>query len=159
MALDLELTIPHPLALVWDTVTDFRTAPYWLGLENLRPMEKDAPIGRGTRLVYDARGAAHASTITRFEPRKFFTLSAQQGGIVVDYAYVFEAVGDRKSGETRVRLHAECAARGWFWKLILPFVSRAMEKGDREQLTALAKVVDAVAKTEALQKSKGDGRG
>ncbi len=155
MALDIEITIPEPVDLVWDTVTDFRTAPYWLGLENLRPMNKGDAIKRGTRLIYDVRGAAHASTITRFEPRRFLTLTAEQGGITVEYAYVFEAKGKGKEGaETRVRLHAECTARGWFWRMLLPFVSRSMEKGDREQLVALDKLVRAVAQTEAELKSK-----
>ncbi len=148
MALDLEVTIPHRVDLVWHTVTDFRTAPYWLGLENLRLLDKGTPLGPGTRLIYDARGQAHPSTITRFERERFFSLTAQQGGITVEYAYVFEAIDDG----TRVRLHADCSAVGWFWRMLVPIVRGMMKKGDRDQLEALKKLVAAVAETEARQK-------
>ncbi len=155
MALDLEVTIPHRVDLVWHTVTDFRTAPYWLGLDNLRPLDKGERIERGTRLIYDARGQAHPSTITRFERERFFSLTAQQGGITVEYAYSFEA----EEGSTKVRLHAECTAVGWFWRMLVPIVRRMMERSDRDQLEALKKLVAAVAETEARQKqAKSSGQ-
>ncbi len=150
MALEVEVSIPHAVDLVWATVTDLRTAPYWLGLDNLRQLEKGEPLGAGTRLAYDARGQAHAATITRFDRERYLSLTAQQGGITVTYAYVFE----RRPDGTRVRLHADCRAVGWFWRLLVPFVRRAMERSDRDQLEALKKLVAAVAATEARQKAE-----
>ena len=126
--------------LVWAVATDWSKAAYWLGVQGLRPIDRDEPVGEGTKLYFTARGNSHATTVTRWEPCRALTLESIQGGVTAVYAYTFTEL----DGVTQVQLEASCSARGWFWKLLLPLIAFFMKRSDSGQLVALKRLTEAL---------------
>ncbi len=124
---------------VWRTMTDWSKAPYWLGVENLRPLEPAEPVGQGSRLIFSVRGTAHSINILRWKPRRGLTLESKQGGLIATYVYTIQ----RTPQGTQVELSASCRGDGWFWRLLIPVVGRLMERSERSQLVALKRLVEA----------------
>lgn len=133
MAFEISELIDYSPELVWAVMTDFSQAAYWLGVEKLRPLEGDKPLGEGSRLIFNARGAGHVTTILRWEPHRALTLESTQGGITAAYAYTLEPQG----AGTRVRLRATTRATGRLWRALLPLVRFGMARAERGQLRAL----------------------
>ena len=139
MSLSVSEVIDHSPELVWAVVTDWSKARYWLGVENLRPLEEGS-VGEGTRLIFSARGQAQPMTITRWQPNEALTLESPQGGLTAVYEYSFS----EQEGSTRVELRAQCTANGRFWKLVLPVLSWLLVRSERGQLAALKRATDAL---------------
>jgi hypothetical protein len=93
----------------------------------------------GSKLTFDARGTPQLMEVTAWQPNQELGLQSQQGGIVVDYSYSLSPSPDG----TRVQLSARCSAQSGVWRLFVPIVSWMMERTDRKQLQALARLVEA----------------
>ena len=139
MSLSVSEEIDHSPELVWAVVTDWDEARYWLGVENLRPMDK-GPIGVGSRLIFSARGQAQPMTIARWEPNRALTLESPHGGITAIYAYTLT----ERDGGTLVELRAHCTASGRLWKLALPLLSFLLGRSERGQLAALKRLTNTL---------------
>ncbi len=139
MAFAVDHFIPRTPEEVWSIVTDWTIAEYWLGVNKLRPLEKDKPIRAGSKLTFLARSTPQLMLVTAWQPREHLALQSRQGGITVDYDYTFSRTNDG----TRVQLEGRCSADGTFWRLFVPIVGWMMERTDRKQLRALGKLVEA----------------
>jgi len=124
--------IDRPPEMVWDMLTDLSRATEWMpGISDIQQMT-EGPIGRGTRLGFNARGRAHETQVTEFEAGRRLTLASNQGGVTATYAYKIEPEG---SG-SRVSLDAACVARG-LWRVLHPLISYAMRRADSGQVALL----------------------
>lgn len=139
MGLCIDHFIPRTPKDVWRIVTDWTIAEYWLGVNKLRPLHPKERIGVGSKLTYDVRGAPQLMTVTAWKPRQELGLESMQGGIAARYLYTFSKSEDG----TRVQLEARCSADKGLWKLLAPVADWMMARSDRNQLTALGKLVEA----------------
>ncbi len=139
MALAIDHFIARTPAEVWGIITDWKIAEYWLGVNKLRLLDKNRPVRVGSKLTFDARGAPQLMEVTAWQPNQELGLQSRQGGIIVDYNYSLSP----SSEGTRVQLCAKCSAESGFWKLFVPLVGWMMERTDRKQLQALARLVEA----------------
>lgn len=131
-------TIDRPLDEVWAFATDFSGAPRWMkGVDRMWAADP-GPVGEGSVLVFETRGAERRSTVSCWEPRRRVALRSVQGGVTATYTYVFEARGDR----TEVALEAVCEFRGAM-KLLAPLVGWLVERTDGGQLRDLAAALRA----------------
>jgi uncharacterized protein YndB with AHSA1/START domain len=138
MGFAAEQFVARKPADVWRIATDWKIAEFWLGVSKLRMLDKGAKPRKGAKLIFDVRGRSHLTTITRWEPPHHLGLASTQGGITASYEYTFTATEEG----TRMQLEAECSAQGGVWKLALPMVRWMMERTDRKQLAALARLVE-----------------
>ena len=125
--------IPRPVDEVWAFVTDFAGAPRWMRAVDRMWVDGAGPVGEGTSLVFEARGAERRCTVSVWEPTRRLALRSEQGGVTATYVYGFEAEG---SG-TRVELEAICEFRGVI-RLMAPLIGWLVERADGGQLRHLA---------------------
>lgn len=137
MAFVAEQFIPRTPHEIWSIVTDWAVADYWLGVSQLRPLERNKRVKKGSKLMFRVRGRDHVTLVTHFEAPRKLSLSSTQGGITAHYEYTFESA----EGGTRARLAARCSAESRWWKLLVPLVSWLMALTDKKQLQALEKLV------------------
>lgn len=152
MGFEARATINCTPDLVWAVMTDWSKAPYWLGVDGLKPQLKQAKIGKGTVLTYNARGS-QTSTITRWEPEAALTLESVQAGVTAVYRYKLTQEG----ATTRVELRADCSATAPVWRFLLPLIQFMMSRADRKQVDALKTLTEtmvAAAERKADQLSK-----
>lgn len=132
--------------LVWAVMTDWSKAPYWLGIQGLRPEDPKTALGEGSRLTYTARGT-QVSTIRQWEPDRLLALESTQAGVTAHYTYQLT----EQDGATLVELKAECTAQGPVWKFLLPAISFIMERTDRRQLVALKRLTETIVRVAERQ--------
>ncbi len=134
--------------LVWAVMTDWSKAPYWLGVDKLRPKNPKRAVGKGSVLVYSARGT-QTSKILRWEPNQALTLESVQAGVCAVYEYTLTAAGQG----TVVELSANCSATNSIWSILLPLINFMMAKADKRQMPALKRLVEV---TVAAAERKAD---
>ncbi len=129
--------IDRPLDEVWQYLTDFRRAPNWMkGLKSMAPLT-EGPVREGSRyaarLMGPGRRSQQENQIVLWKPRERFALEAREGGLVANYEYICEPVGNR----TRVTLNARCKTRGMMWRTLSPAITFMMKRTDGSQLQLL----------------------
>ncbi len=129
--------ISRPVEEVWDALTDWGRASQWMGTGDLRPVAT-GPVGSGTRLTFEARGAERESEIVAWEPPKRMALRSKQGGMTAVYEYRCEGQG----AGTEVTLDARCWGTGFLWKMLAPLIGILMKRTDSGQLIALRKMIE-----------------
>ncbi|MEM9455918.1 MAG: SRPBCC family protein [Myxococcota bacterium] len=125
--------IPRPVEEVWAFVTDFAGAPRWMRAVDRMWVDGAGPVGEGTSLVFESRGAERRCVVSAWEPTRRLALRSTQGGVTATYVYGFEAEG---SG-TRVELEAIYEFRGAI-RLVAPLIGWLVRRTDGGQLRALA---------------------
>ncbi len=136
-AFAVETTINRPADEVWATLVDWPNAGRWMG--GVESMSADGPNEVGTRLTFRARGKDRPSSITAIDPGRSITLRSIQGGVVADYRYRLEPLGEQA---TRACLDADCSTSG-LWSIVGPILRMAMKRTDSGQLDSLKAVVEA----------------
>lgn len=139
MAFQASATINCAPELVWAVMTDWSKSAYWLGVEGLKPKNKNMSVGQGSVLTYNARGT-QTGTVTRWEPARALTLESVQAGVTAVYQYTLTQQGP----ETLVELKADCFATAWLWRKLLPLIEFMMRRADKGQLNALKNLTETI---------------
>ena len=136
-AIDTEVTIDHPVDVVWERMTDWgRTGDWMPGVDSV---EADGETATGTTLTFRARGKDRTATVLDVEPGRALTLRSVQGGVTADYRYQLEPAGESRS---RAQLVAECRTSG-LWSLIGPLLRLAIRRTDGSQMLKLKAALDS----------------
>ena len=122
---------------VWEHLVDWDSAATWMGVDGLRPVGA-GPVGQGTKLMFQARGADRESEVVVWEPGSRLSLSSKQGGISALYEYELHAKGQ----QTEIELTAHCSPTGLGWRLIYPLIAYMARRADRGQLRAFKTQVE-----------------
>lgn len=135
-AIDTEVTIDHPVDVVWARMTDWDRSGDWMpGIDGV---EADGETVAGTTLTFRARGKDRTATVLDVEPGRALTLRSSQGGVTADYRYRLEPVGE---GRSRAQLVAECRTSG-LWSLVGPLLRVAIRRTDSSQMLKLKAAVE-----------------
>jgi hypothetical protein len=116
-------------------------APAWY--ENIKSVEwkTPPPLAVGSRVAFVAdflgKRLAYVYEIVEFVPGKRLTMRTSEGPFPMETTYTWEPVN---SGETRISLRNHGFPVG-FSKLIAPFVSLAMRRANRKDLTRLKELL------------------
>ena len=125
----------RPADEVWDQLTDWDSAPGWLGVDSIRA---EGPTTVGTALVFRARGKERRSEIAELDPGRSITLRSRQGGVTADYTYTVESAGTG----SRATLAVDVRVTG-IWTLLGPVIRGAIRRQDSGQLDEFARTMAA----------------
>jgi uncharacterized protein YndB with AHSA1/START domain len=127
-----EETIEAGPDLVWRHLTTPELMTAWMpGIESMRTRD-GGPLRAGSELIFRARGADRVSDVVEYRAGERLTLRSSQGPYTATYVYEIA----RDGAVTRIRLRAECSAKGAA-KFIVPFIRAMIRRVDGAQLKAL----------------------
>lgn len=137
-----ERVIRRPVAEVAAYAADPTNAPAWYA--NIESVEwrTSAPMTVGSAIEFVARFLGRRLTYTyevvELIPGERLVMRTQEGPFPMETTYTWEPAGP---DETTMTLRNRGEPRG-FSKLVAPFVTRAMRRANREDLAALAGVLE-----------------
>lgn len=125
-----------PPEVVFEFATNPENSPKVMETVQETKIISEGGMQEGARLLETRlmNGKPHKAemTVTRYEPTASYAVSAEERGILVEYAYAFHA----ENGGTRIDLEATITAKG-LKKLALPLVAASMKKLDGDHLDHL----------------------
>lgn len=130
--------IDKPLEVVWEFLTDFKQAKYWMtGINEMRLLE-DRETALGSELVFYVRKIERFSRITAWQPQEKMAISTTQEGVETTHTFTLMP----KGAETEIRLNASCRAEGK-GNLVYSIVLMSMRKTTASYLEKFKNTIEA----------------
>lgn len=137
------VVIERPIGQVSEFAGDPSNAPAWYRRIASAEWETDPPITLGSRIAFRARflrrDLAYVYEITEYTPGEQVAMRTTDGPFPMATTYTWRRVSDRVTHMT-LRNHGEPAG---FSKLAAPFVSIAMRRAMRQDLSDLKRLLES----------------